>query len=88
MPDARNEYLFKELEEGDFTTHSKVGVLTIPEPQCLYCVEMKKEEVARYSALSFQKYEESGSTLFFRIQFMCDLKEWNKVCLTCMCLCV
>ena len=38
MPDARNEYLFKELEEGDFTTHSKVGVLTILKPQCLYCV--------------------------------------------------
>ena len=55
---------------------------------CTVSMEMKKEEVARYSALSFQKYEESGSTLFFRIQFMCDLKEWNKVCLTCICLCV
>ena len=55
---------------------------------CTVSMEMKKEEVARYSALSFQKYEESGSTLFFRIQFMCDLKEWNKVCETCICLCV
>lgn len=65
MPDARNEYLFKELEEGDFTTHTTLGVLTIPEPQCLYCVEMKEEEVARYNALSFLKYEEFSSTLFF-----------------------
>ena len=79
MPDARNEYLFKELEEGDFTTRTNEGVLTIPEPQCLYCVEMKKEEVARYNVLSFQKYEENDSTLFFRIQFMCDSKEWNEV---------
>ena len=40
---------------------------------------MKEEEVARYNALSFQKYEEFSSTLFFRIQLMCDSKEWNKV---------
>ena len=29
-----------------------------------------------------------GATLFFRIQLMCDSKEWNKVCVTCLSVCV
>ena len=88
VPDAQMKYFFEELEEGDFTTHTNVGMLTIPEPQCLYCVEMKNEEVARYNALTFQKYGTSASTLFFRIQLMCDSNEWNKVCVTCLSVCV
>ena len=83
--EAGKEYVFKELEEGYFPSHTNVGILTIPKPQCLYCVEMKVEEVARYNALTFQKCGESGSPLYFRIQLMCDSKEWNKVCVT-MCL--
>ena len=82
VPGAGKKYLFEELEEGDFTTHTNVGTLTIPEPQCLYCVEMKDEEVARYNALKFQRYEKLGSPLYFRIQLTCDSKEWNKVCAT------
>ena len=85
--EAGKEYVFKELERGDFTTHANVGILTIREPQCLYCVQMKSEEVARYNALTFQRCGESGSPLYFRIQLMCDSKEWNKVCVT-MCVCV
>ena len=88
VPNAQMKYFFKELEEGDFTTHTNMGILTIPEPQCLYCVEMKNEEVARYNALTFQKYGTSASTLFFRIQLMCDSKEWNKVCVCDMSLCL
>ena len=88
VPDAQMKYFFEELEEGDFTTHTNVGVLTISEPQCLYCVEMKNEEVARYNALTFQKNGASASTLIFRIQLMCDSKEWNKVCMCDMSLCL
>ena len=85
--EAGKEYVFKELEGGDFTTHANVGILTIREPQCLYCVEMKSEEIARYNALTFQRCGESGSPLYFRIQLMCDSKEMNKVCVA-MCVCV
>ena len=88
VPDAQKKYFFKELEEGDFTTYANVGMLTILEPQCLYCVEMKNEEVARYNLLTFQKNGTSASTLIFRIQLMCDSKEWNKVCVTCLSVCV
>ena len=85
--EAGKEYVFKELERGDFTTHANVGILTIREPQCLYCVQMKSEEVARYNALTFQRCGEPGSPLYFKIQLMCDSKDWNKVCVT-MCACV
>ena len=86
VPGAGKKYLFKELEEGDFTTHANVGILSIPEPQCLYCVKMNEEEIARYNALKFQRYEKSGSPLCFRIQLTCDSKEWNKVCvIVCVC---
>ena len=88
VPDAQMKYFFEELEEGDFTTHTNVGMLTIPVPQCLYCVGMKNEEVARYNALTFQKNETSDSKLFFRIQLMCDSKHWNEVCVTCLSVCV
>ena len=80
--EAGKEYVFKELEGGDFTTHANVGILTIREPQCLYCVQMKGEEVARYNALTFQRYGKADFPLYFRIQLMCDSKEWNKVCVT------
>ena len=80
VPGAGKKYLFKELEEGDFTTHPNVGILSIREPQCLYCVEMNDEELARYNALTFQRYEKSGFQVYFRIQLMCDSKEWNEVC--------
>ena len=86
VPGAGKKYLFKELEGGDFTTHANVGTLTIPEPQCLYCIEMKDEEVARYNALTFQRCGESVSALYFRIQLTCDSKEWNEVCvIVCVC---
>ena len=88
VPGAGKKYLFKELEEGDFTTHANMGILTIPEPQCLYCVEMNDEEVARYNALKFQSNEKSGSPLYFRIQLTCDSKEWNEVCATVCEVCV
>ena len=88
VPDAQMKFFFKELEEGDFTTYTNVGMLTISEPQCLYCVEMKNEVAARYNALTFQKYGTSASTLFFRIQLMCDSKQWNKVYVTCLSVCV
>ena len=86
VAEAGKMYLFKELEGDDFTIRANVCILTIPKPQCLYCVEMKVEEVARYNALTFQKCGESGSPLRFRIQLMCDSKQWNEVCVTIACL--
>lgn len=84
-PETEKHYIFEELEEGDFTTRDDMGILTISEPQCLYCVAMKVEEVARYDALTFQRYDKSGSPLYFRIQPLRDSKEWNEVCVM-MCL--
>ena len=86
VPGTGKKYLFNEQDEGDFTTHANVGILTISEPQCLYCVKMNDEEVARYNALTFQRYEQSGSPLYFRIQLTCNSKQWNKVCvIVCVC---
>ena len=76
---GRQEYIFKKKEEGDFTFHSHRGVLSISEPQCLYCVETKADTIARYSAITFSQYIPSEDTLYFKIQLMCDSREWNKV---------
>lgn len=78
---GQQKYVFEEQEEmeADFTTCTSVGVLKIWKPQCLYCVEAKKENVAKYSAITFSKYIPSQETLFFRIQLMCDSLEWNEV---------
>ena len=76
----RREYAFEELqEEADFITHSNVGVLTIQEPQCLLCVETNSGNMGRYTATTFTRYIQSIETLLFRIQLMCDSREWNKV---------
>ena len=74
-------YVFQEQEErkADFTTHTNIGVLTIQEPQCLYCVQTMTDTTARYSAITFSQYIPSEDTLFFRIQLMCDSVEWNEV---------
>ena len=74
------EYTYEEQVEGaDFTTRTNVGVLTIREPRCLYCVETKVEKIARYSAITFTRSIPADETLFFRIQLMCDSLEWSKV---------
>ena len=73
-------YAFEEEEEeADFATRTNVGVLTIRDPHCLFCVETKIETIARYSAIAFSRYVESKKALHFRIQLMCDSLEWNKV---------
>ena len=73
-------YTFDELEkETDFTTYTNMGVLTIREPHCLFCVEMRKAKMARYSAIPFSRYYSSIRTRQFRIQFMCDSLQWNEV---------
>ena len=76
---GEQKYIFEEQEEGDFTSHSHLGVLSISEPQCLYCVETKADTIARYSAITFSQYIPAEDTLYFRIQIMCDSREWNKV---------
>ena len=73
-------YAFEEVEEeADFKTHSDMGVLTIKEPHCLYCVEAKGAKNARYCAMTFTCYIPSEKTLLFRIQLLCDSSEWIKV---------
>ena len=78
---GQQKYVFQEQEEQkvDFTTHTNVGVLKIQDPQCLHCVETTNEKVARYSAITFSQYIPSEETLLFRIQLMCDSREWNEV---------
>ena len=76
----QHNYTFdKQEEEADFTSHANVGVLTIQEPHCLFCVATTSETIAMYSAIAFSRYIPSESTLLFRIQLMCDSLEWNEV---------
>ena len=80
LESGKKDYAFEELEdEADFITHTNVGVLTIREPHCLYCVEAKGAKVARYCAMTFTRYDSSEETLLFRIQFSCDSPEWVQV---------
>ena len=75
-------YIFHEVQ-GD-TLHN-TATFTISEPQCLYCVEMKKKSQASYNAIAFQKNLPEDDLVKFRIQLMCDSLEWNKVSLTDYC---
>ena len=69
-------YIFHEVQ-GVSSFNS--STFTISEPQCLYCVEMKKESQANYNAIAFQKNLPEENLVMFRIQFMCDSLEWNRV---------
>ena len=69
-------YIFHEVQ-GTFSSNS--STFTISEPQCLYCVEIKKESQASYNAIAFQKNLRKENLVKFRIQFMCDSLEWNTV---------
>ena len=84
---GQEKYTFEEEEEADFATFSDVGILTIREPHCLFCVKTNRETIAKYSAITFSRYTQSEDTLLFRIQLMCDSRDWNKVC-TCQIMCV
>ena len=77
LESGKKEYAFEE--EADFNIHSDMGVLTIKEPHCLYCVEAKGATNARYCAMTFTRYIPSEKTLLFRIQLLCDSLEWIKV---------
>ena len=72
-------YEFEEHEEAYFSTHTNVGILKISEPQCLHCVKGKVGKSARYSATAFTQYIPSEDTLLFRIQLMCDSRDWDEV---------
>ena len=76
---GQQEYVFEEEDDADFLTRTNVGVLSIQDPHCLYCVEANKEKVAKYNAIAFSQYIPSEQTLLFRIQLMCDSREWNEV---------
>lgn len=72
----------EEEEEADFTTHSdtNMGILIIRESHdCLFCAETKSDTIVRYNAITFSKFIPSEDTLLFRIQTMCDSREWNEV---------
>ena len=80
LESEKKEYAFEEVEEeADFTTRTNVGVLTIQEPHCLYCVKSKLEKEARYCAMKFTRYDSSEETLLFRIQLSCDSLDWVQV---------
>ena len=69
-------YIFHEVQG---TSSSNSSTFTISEPQCLYCVEMQMGSQASYNAIAFQKNAQKENLVKFRIQFMCDSLEWNKV---------
>ena len=75
---GQQAYAFEEEDDADFT-RTNVGVLSIRDPHCLFCVETKSEKVAMYNAIAFSRYIPSEETLLFRIQLMCDSLEWNEV---------
>ena len=76
----KQTYSFDEEDnEADFTTFADKGVLTIREPNCLYCVKINKANIARYSAITFMRDNPEEGTLLFRIQLICDSIEWDKV---------
>ena len=79
---GQEKYTFEEEEEADFVTFSDVGILTIRESHCLFCVETTNETIAKYSAIAFSRYIQSEDTLLFKIQLMCDSREWNEVCIS------
>ena len=77
---GKKEYAFEEVEEkADFNTHSDMGVLSIKEPHCLYCVEVDGAKNARYCAMTFTRYDSIEDTLLFRIQLSCDSLDWVQV---------
>ena len=69
-------YIFNEVQ-GD-SLHN-TATFTISEPNCLYCVEMNEQSQASYNAIAFQKNLPRHGLVKFRIQFMCDCLEWNRV---------
>ena len=72
-------YIFHEVQ--GISLHN-TATFTISEPQCLYCVVMRKGSQASYNAIAFQKNLPEDNLVKFRIQFMCDCLEWNAVSLT------
>lgn len=76
---GQQKYVFEEHDEGDFFFQSHRGILNISEPRCLHCVEAKIDTIASYSAITFSKSIPSEDTQLFRIQVMCDSREWNEV---------
>ena len=82
LMEGQEHYQFEEEHgEADFITRTNVGILKIFEPRCLHCVKGKPGEIAMYRAITFTKYIIPEETLLFRIQFMYDSEEWNKVAL-------
>ena len=80
LKSGKEEYAFEELKEtADFTTCTNVGVLTIRESHCLYCVSSKIAKEARYCAMTFTRYDSTENTLLFRIQLSCYSLEWIQV---------
>ena len=69
-------YIFHEVQGNSLHNTS---TFTISEPQCLYCVEMKKEAQASYNAIAFQNNLPEDDLVKFRIQLMCNSLEWNTV---------
>ena len=77
---GKQTYSFNEEDdEADFTIFGDKGVLTIREPNCLYCVKTNRANIARYSAITFTRDNPEEGTLLFRIQLICDSIEWDEV---------
>ena len=80
LEEGQQKFIFEVVEEGaDLTSHPNVGILSIREPHCLYCVKIGEEETARYSAITFSRCIPTEDILLFRIQFICASVEWNEV---------
>ena len=79
--DGREDcYIFREVQDTSTATSTADKLMfTTSEPQALYGVEMKEESQARYNAIAFQKDLPDENMVMFKIQFMPDCLEWNKV---------
>ena len=72
----QNCYTFHEVHG---TSSADSATFPITEPQGLYCVGMKMESQAVYNAIAFQQDLSDKNMVKFKIQFMYDSLEWNKV---------
>lgn len=80
LREGQKYYEFEDQEEADFTTHTNMGILKISEPQCVHCVRGKPGMIAKYSAITVTQVPSSPKdSLLFKIQLMCDSREWNEV---------
>ena len=78
------KYQFALLEDGDFTSLSKAGILEIGQPKCLYQVVAPVGEQLLHTALAFCK--EDTEEVRLRILFCLSSPTWSEVSTPLLCM--